>query len=526
MGQVTAVLQATPTSAAPVALPLRQRMVPAMPADALVSWLLTAAVTALAAFTRFTSLSVPKALVFDETYYVKDGLSIVKFGYERQANSNADEELLAGNTDIFSDAASFVIHPPLGKALIGAGQLLFGADPFGWRFAAALVGTLTVLLTIRAIRRLTRSTAIGVFAGLLLTLDGLHLTLSRTALLDGFLTFFVIAAFALLLLDRDQSRKRLADWAERRPGPLAAVGDAGPRLGVRWWRIGAGVALGLACGVKWSAVFFVLAFGLMTVLWDAGARKACGVRRPLAAMLRRDALPAFGGIVGIGTVAYLLTWTGWLASDGGWSRQWAAGRDSTFAFIPESIRSLWHFHSEILASARQITSEHPYSSDPIGWPFLARPVSMFYDGDQTSCGAETCSQAVTALGNPAVWWAGIAAIAIGLFWWIGRRDWRAGALLGGVAAGWLPWFLVGDRTIFSWYIVAAAPFVCGLIAMVLGWVLGPADAPGNRRVWGAAAVGAYLLLVAVLFAWFWPVWTAEVIPYEDWLRRMWLRSWI
>ena len=38
-----------------------------------------------------------------------------------------------------------------------------------------------------------------------------------------------------------------------------------------------------------------------------------------------------------------------------------------------------------------------------------------------------------------------------LFRWALGRDWRAGAILAGYAGGYLPWFLVGDRTIYQFY---------------------------------------------------------------------------
>jgi dolichyl-phosphate-mannose--protein O-mannosyl transferase len=505
---------------------LRERLVPPLPVDGWWAWPATIGVTLLAAYTRFVALGNPRAVVFDETYYVKEGLSLSRFGYEQQTVADANDRLLTGNADIFTGEAEFVIHPPLGKWVIGAGQWLFGADPYGWRVGVALLGTLTVLLTIRVIRRLTRSALLGLIAGLLLTLDGLHLVLSRNALLDGVLTALVLAGFGCLLLARDSARHRIADWAGERADPLAPVGDAGPRLGWRPWLIAAGVCFGMAAGVKWSGAVFLAVFGVLTVLWDAGARRAAGVRRPVRATARRDLLPSFGALVGVAIPAYLVTWTGWLATDGGWSRQWAAGRETAFPWIPDALRSLWHYHSEMLNSGRNITSDHAYDSPAIGWLFLSRPVSFFYESDLSGCASDNCVAAVTGLGNPAFWWAGAVAIVVGLGLWLGQRDWRAAALLAGVAAGWAPWFFTGDRTIFSWYIVVIAPFLAGLIAMTLGLVMGRPQAEGNRRVLGAAAVGAYLMLVLACFAFFWPIWTAEVIPYDEWYRRMWFRSWI
>ena len=98
--------------------------------------------------------------------------------------------------------------------MMAFGQWTFGLTPFGWRFSAAVIGTLAILLLARIVRRMTRSTMLGCVAGLLLALDGLELVLSRTAILDIFLMFWVLAAFGLLVIDRDRTVARLA---RRRP---------------------------------------------------------------------------------------------------------------------------------------------------------------------------------------------------------------------------------------------------------------------------------------------------------------------
>ena len=59
---------------------------------------------------------------------------------------------------------------------------------------------------------------------------------------------------------------------------------------------------------------------------------------------------------------------------------------------------------------------------------------------------------------------------------ISRRDWRAGAVLASLAAGWLPWFFYADhndRTMFSFYAVALLPFMIIAICLLLGRLLGP-----------------------------------------------------
>ena len=85
---------------------------------------------------------------------------------------------------------------------------MFGFNPFGWRFMTALLGTLSVLMLCRIGRRLFRSTFLGCLAGALMAVDGLHFVMSRTALLDLVLMFFVLAAFGCLLIDRDRAREQ------------------------------------------------------------------------------------------------------------------------------------------------------------------------------------------------------------------------------------------------------------------------------------------------------------------------------
>ena len=254
---------------------IRDRLTDPMPTDRLIGWLAPLAVTLLAGILRFVDLSRPRAFAFDETYYAKDAYALLKYGYEVDFVDKADKRILRGDLDVFSDTPSYVVHPPLGKWIIASGEQVFGMTPFGWRVAVAVLGTLSVLVLARAVRRLTRSTLVGTIAGLLLAIDGMHLVLSRTALLDLPLSFFVVVAFAALLLDRDQARQRVATRLEQ-----FSDGRTGPGIGFRPWRLVAGIALGAALATKWNALAYVAAFGLLTVFWDVGARRLAGVRLP------------------------------------------------------------------------------------------------------------------------------------------------------------------------------------------------------------------------------------------------------
>ncbi|MGP4026685.1 dolichyl-phosphate-mannose--protein mannosyltransferase [Actinomadura sp. 3N407] len=565
--------------------PLREWLAPAIPGSPLLSWLGPLLVTLFAGYLRFDRLGTPKTVVFDETYYAKDALSLLKFGWERNTVENADKMLIADrHADIWGEGAAFVAHPPFGKWMIAIGELMFGATPFGWRFMPAVVGTLSVLILCRVARRMTGSTLLGCAAGLLLALDGLHFVTSRAALLDIFVMFWVLAGFACLVNDRERSRRVLAEKMEHlntlKPGGASLHG---PFL-AHGWRYGAGICLGLACATKWTGIFYVAAFGLMVVLWDYGARRAAGVRAPFAGTMLLEAVPAFVQLVVVGLVTYVATWWGWIFRPGGWARGDASANPLWRPF--EALPDLWRYHGQILGFHSGLDDKHPYQSYPWDWPILRRPVAFFYTEPKNACGeAGRCSREILGIGTPALWWGALVSLIAVAFIWIMLRDWRAGAILLGFLAGWLSWFpsAFGERTMFLFYATPLIPFMVLAIVLVLGYLIGPApagvggahaahpgergyddshspgspgpgshgpgspglDAPdpddsfgpgahrpeavqgaGMRRLIGAAAAGAFLLVVLANFAYFHPILSAQTIPYEEWHQRVWFRSWV
>ncbi|MCG7206832.1 dolichyl-phosphate-mannose--protein mannosyltransferase [Streptomyces arenae] len=499
-------------------------------------WLGPVLVAVLAGILRFWRLGQPRALVFDETYYAKDAWALLHLGYEGTWPDRkiADPEILAHPQVIpLSDTGSFVAHPPTGKWVISAGEWLFGLDPVGWRFMTALLGTLSVLMLCRIGRRLFRSTFLGCLAGALLAMDGLHLVMSRTALLDLMVMFFALAAFGCLLLDRDRTRAALAAalpaGADGRVRPDADTGDR-TALGLRPWRLAAGVLLGLAASTKWNGLYVLVFFVALTVLWDVGARRVTGARRPYWAVLRRDLGPSVLSLVPTALLTYLLTWTGWFLSDDGWGRHWADGRGGTWSWIPAPLRSLWHYEYLVYQFNVGLHTPHKYQSNPWSWLVMGRPVLFAYDSPkpgQDGCGtASACTRTVLALGTPALWWAACCALVYLLFRWALRRDWRAGAILCATAAGYLPWFLYQDRTVFSFYAVVFVPYLCLAVAMMAGALMGPPGASRHRRIRGTMAAGALVLLIAWNFVYFFPIYTGQTIPYTGWQSRMWLDTWI
>src|ERR1700678_490124 len=137
---------------------LRDRLITPMPTDRLWGWIGPLIVTAFAAFLRFNRLSVPDAVIFDDTYYAKDAWSILKHGVEwitlPSPTSNPgylNNLILAGHTNIFQACSGtacgeYVVQPPVGKLLMAVGEWLYGLNTLGWRVAPAIVGTLAILV--------------------------------------------------------------------------------------------------------------------------------------------------------------------------------------------------------------------------------------------------------------------------------------------------------------------------------------------------------------------------------------------
>ncbi len=477
------------------------------------AWAAAIMVTFVATVIRLVNIRHPNQEIFDEVYYANDAYDMLSHLVEWDEKNNSP---------------GYVVHPPLGKWMIAIGIKIFGYDTLGWRIGAAVVGIASVLMITRIARRMFGSTVLGCAAGLLMTFDGAHFVLSRAALLDIFLMFFILAAFGTLLLDRDHRRRRWAAFIASGGDPAKRGRVGRPPFAVPWWRLATAVLMGCATGVKWSALFVLPAFLILIVWWEIGARRTAGVREPV----RDTLLDEFGWLilfVVIMFAVYLATWTGWLVGDTGYFRHYI--RDSGGNEVPfiGALQNLWRYHAAAFDFHYGLDDTHPYQSRPWQWLLLGRPVA-FYFVKTIPCSAVDCSAEVVLLGTPLLWWSFIPAIAATIWFGIARRDWRAGAILLMIAFTYLPWFYFSDRTMFFFYAIPIEPFLILAVVYVLGAIMtspSGAMADESRLMTGVVIAGLFVLLVALNFAYFYPIFAGESIPTTDWSRRMWLgRLWI
>ncbi len=499
-------------------------------------WLGILALALVTGFLRLWRLSSPHEVIpLDETYYPNDARSYLRIGTEE----------------------GFAVHPPVAKWLIAGGMQLFGDRPFGWRFAAAVVGTLAVLVVYLAARRMwgTRFAAAG--AAVIVATDGLFFVQSRISMLDIFLAFFILLGFWLLVEDYTRA-------------------EAGA-TGIRWWRIGSGVAFGLAVSSKWSGAFVLPVMGAIALAWEwPRIRRRYGLlRRPIPAgdIAAEDAgtptrRPWARGLGALGLQAakvavvfallpatvYLVSYTPWFFS----TKKYVAPRcNETLAKAGGSVRTepmtgarLWlctqreikDYHFNLKTTKEDGSPVHPYMSNAWSWPWIGRPAAHYYKVAPAP-GGSTSSE-IIGLPNPVTW---VPAFAVGLpllLWWAGLNwlVWRGLRRLRGegrreeawlepqpdkiatlvllmVGVLFLPW-LRAARPLFLFYMTPAVPFLAFTVTHVL-------HRATVRWPWATWPATAYLASAVLVFAYFYPVLAALPIPddgFFGWQAKMWMRG--
>ena len=407
-------------------------------------------------FLRTFNLGSIKTLIFDEVYYV-DGA----------------RDLLAQGVEVAGANSEFVVHPPLGKWMIALGIQIFGDNPAGWRIATAFVGSLMILLIGLIAQRLFRNSLLTGLASALAALDGLALVHSRTALLDNFLAFFTLLATYFFI---------------RR----------------NYWLTG--LTLGLALSTKWSALYFIAAFGLIA-LYRAFSHHT-------GKELIRPTIERFAQFGFLPILVYLTSWSGWFLNDRGWGRDYS---DNVFG-------SFFYYHRQILGFHTGLTKNHTYEASPWSWLFMGRPTSFFYESP-TGCGSQSCSQEVLALGTPILWWLAIGALALVIGMWFRSMvtrhfDPAITIIIAGITAGYLPWFFFQERTVFAFYAIVFQPF------LILALVYAARAIMARFTRSGEIIVAGLFILIFLNFVYFLPIYLGDVITYEAWRSRMWFPSWI
>lgn len=351
-------------------------------------------------------------------------------------------------------------HPLLGKTIIATGMDLFGDTSLGWRAMSTVAGTATVLGVFAILFLLFGSVATASYGALF---AGVNMTLfvhARIAMLEPFLGAFVTLGIAALL------------WAMR--GPRETV--------TRRWILGA-VLLGLATGVKWTAAPYV-AFAAVAFL---AVREKMPAAWPGLGRVRALAL-----LGGASVAAYFATF--WPAF------QYREGAVTLARLIP--------LQRDMYAQQTQVLSPHPYQSSWVGWPFEVRPIWYLYEP------VDGAVRGILYLGNPAIMWGGLVAVA-----WLAVHWFRTGSrAAAGVALLWTAslgiWAVIPKSLGFYYYYHLSGIFVCLALAAAFHLAGRP-----RARWW-------FAVIACTLFIYFYPIIAALPLPdAQAFTRWMWFDSW-
>lgn len=246
----------------------------------------------------------------------------------------------------------------------------------------------------------------------------------------------------------------------------------------RRWVIAAGICMGFSAGCKWSALPFLPLLGLAILVFWRERRLRAAVRFGLAAL-----------------IAYFATFAPALF----------------FAEQPLKLDQLVSWQMHMFELQTRPLAHHTYQSTPWQWPLITRPIWYLYEP------VEGIQRGVLLIGNPAIMWGGLIALAACI--WDGIKDRRPALLMLSALyiAAMAVWIVIPKKIGFYYYYYFPGLFLTLLIAAAFHHKY-----HRNDR-WIPTG---FLLLSLGLFAYFYPILSAAPLPndraFEHW---MWLSTW-
>ncbi|BAB74849.1 dolichyl-phosphate-mannose--protein mannosyltransferase [Anabaena sp. FACHB-709] len=466
---------------------------------------------------RFWGLDRFNTLVFDEIYYAKFGHNYL-------------------NYIPFFDA-----HPPLGKYMIAMGMWLSSYIPFwqegvngltgalrspwSYRWVNALSGSFIPLIIANIAYHISYRRSFALIAGLFTALDGLFIVESRYALINIYIVIFGLLGQWLFLL-------ALASQKQRR----------------NLYLVIAGMAFGCSIATKWNGLFYLVGIYLIwSIAWvwqfitsEYQPRDNSADVEPISlqtslyniTQINIGQIIFFLGI--IPTVIYSLIWIPHLQIN------------PKYGFI-QVHQEILGFHERLDGNTAQV---HPYCAAWYKWPLMIRPMAYYYQtaqsvndplpvlGPPLPSGAGKVIYDVHAMGNPFLWWFGVAALLFLLGMLIAKvmiplvkerrlslpaklsvDTWISLYIVWNYAINLLPWTIV-SRCVFIYHYMTGVVFAFLAIAWFVDQCL-----RSYYRPLRLVGVTISFVIIAALIFWL-PVYLGLPLSPEGYKMRMWFKSWV
>lgn len=378
-------------------------------------------------------------------------------------------------------------HPPLGKVLMMVGIQIFGMTPFGWRFMGTLMGVAMLPVMYLLAKQLTKSTKLSFIAMFLLAVDSMHFTQTRIATIDSYAVFWIMLMYLFMFRYCQMPWHSEKDFRRS----LVPLGLCGLTMGIAWatkW-IGLYASVGLALLFFWALYRHWREY--RCAMEDPKDDALCiGTREtfwPAAIMTVAFCLVFF---VLIPVLIYYFSYYWHLQSHG------VSSFLDMFSF--EHVRTVANLQESILNYHSGLGGDtHYFRSEWYEWPVIWWPM-WFYSG--TAYVADGMISSISCMGNPAVWWFGLAALifVIVRMCMVRRASRSYLMVVVGFASQFLPWVLV-PRSTFIYHYFASVPFIILASVLLLSWLR-------KKSVSGYRVTTVTLLTLALLlFIAFYPL---------------------
>ncbi len=385
-------------------------------------------------------------------------------------------------------------HPPLGKAFMSFCIMLFGMTPFGWRLAGTVAGIIMLPGMYMLAKLLFKRRDLAALAMLLMAFDCMHFAQTRLATIDSFVVMFIIWMYYFMLryaLLYNFNRMNLGKTLL----PLLL----------------SGIMFGLGSASKWTGIY--AGAGLAVILFYTFYRRYKEAKRMGK---EGEWFKKFAYTCLFCVLAFVIIPFGIYFASSFQYFQIKGGK--TIADWWAAQEYMYTYHSGLQAS-------HDFESPWYEWPLMIRPMWL-YKGNHGGLIAT-----INTMGNPAVWWPGFAA----LVWLVVRYikgfsdnsknkeiSYIGALLLIGFASQFLPWVVV-TRCTFIYHYFTCVPFIILMICHFIDVKTGYGQKVDERKL--KIALGIYIGVVAVVFAFFYPVISGMDMPV--WYARLtrWLPTW-
>lgn len=472
-------------------------------------WIGITGVFLLSVALRFWGLGRFNTFVFDEVYYAKFGnnyLNLIPF---------------------------FDGHPPLGKLIIAMGIWIGSHIPFGqgevngltgtvlsplsYRWINALFGSFIPLIVAGIAYQISYRRSFAIVAGLFTAADGMFLVESRYALINQYIVFFGLLGQWFLLLALAQRQRRI-------------------------WLILSGIAFGASAASKWNGLWYLLGvYIIWSVAWicswigvrDEETVSTKSARMPLQNLTQLNIWQILFYLGIIPVAVYSIIWIPHLQLD------------TRYDFV-EVHKQILGFHERLGGNSRSV---HPYCAAWYKWPLMTRPMAYFYGTTQSvndglpvtgpplPGGAGKVVYDVHAMGNPFLWWFGVAALLflVGMLvsqllvpWLRQKRfssvelsvdTWIALYIVINYTINLLPWVKV-NRCVFIYHYMTGVVFAF----LAIAWLVERCLRSYRLELRALGVTVTFVILVAFVF-WM-PIYLGLPLSPAGYKLRMWFTSWI